>query len=80
MKMQARVGQWKSVGEGSTDILGETMPSKSKQNSLTSAVETECDPFVSWESHTRGFGSRMLQRMGYRHGQGLRADGSGLVK
>jgi hypothetical protein len=34
----------------------------------------------AWERHTTGFGSRMLAKMGYSRGHGMRADGSGLVK
>ena len=33
-----------------------------------------------WERHTKGFGSRMLAKMGYRRGDGMNADGTGLVK
>lgn len=33
---------------------------------------------VPWEQHTRGIGSKILQKMGYKYGEGLGADGKGL--
>lgn len=35
------------------------------------------EKLAAWEQHTRGFGSKMLERMGYRKGEGLGAGGRG---
>ncbi|XP_074652690.1 zinc finger CCCH-type with G patch domain-containing protein-like [Tubulanus polymorphus] len=35
------------------------------------------DRMGAWEAHTKGFGSRMMQRMGYITGQGLGKNGEG---
>lgn len=32
---------------------------------------TDAYVFGDWEQHTKGFGSRMMSRMGYRRGEGL---------
>ena len=61
MKMQARVGKWESVG-------GETIPvpSGTSKHEIpgTDTKNTEHTGLASWETYTKGFGSRMLQRMG----------------
>ena len=36
-----------------------------------SCLLTDAYVFGDWEQHTKGFGSRMLSRMGYRRGEGL---------
>ncbi|KAI8374204.1 uncharacterized protein BYT42DRAFT_499267 [Radiomyces spectabilis] len=33
----------------------------------------------SWEAHTKGFGAKMMAKMGYVHGQGLGAEGQGRI-
>ena len=64
MKMQARVGQWESVG-------GDEIPSASRTSRIeTTATDTKNAAhtgLASWETSTKGFGSRMLQRMGLSH-------------
>ena len=34
----------------------------------------------SWERYTKGFGSKMLEKMGYQEGQGLGPQGTGIVE
>lgn len=47
-----------------------------EQSLLTVAADR---PLGEWEKHTRGFGSRMMQKYGYVIGTGLGQDGAGIV-
>ena len=51
----------------------------SKPVKVTRRTETMDSKFGSWERHTTGFGSKMLQKMGWKHGQGLGTSGEGIV-
>lgn len=60
MKMQARVGKWESIG-GKTSASCTT----TTKAPATNTTNTKQKGLASWEAYTKGFGSRMLQRMGY---------------
>lgn len=51
----------------------------SKPAKVTRRTEVMDSKFGSWEKHTTGFGSKMLQKMGWKHGQGLGSSGEGIV-
>ena len=51
----------------------------SKPAKMTRRTEVMDTKFGSWEKHTTGFGSKMLQKMGWKHGQGLGSSGEGIV-
>merc|ERR1712226_480364 len=82
MKMQARVGKWESVGGTATAEVSKAGLPRAlvASQAHTSDKNTKTTGLAAWETYTKGFGSRMLQRMGYQKGKGLRSDGSGLVK
>ena len=39
----------------------------------------EIGSFGFWEKHTRGIGSRLMEKMGYVHGSGLGKEGEGRI-
>lgn len=53
-------------------VLGDR-PENTGGRSADGAVNLLTDAYVfgDWEQHTKGFGSRMMSRMGYRRGEGL---------
>lgn len=59
MKMQARVGRWESVGGQAPGI---STTSTNKEPATSAEIPKQTGP--SWEAYTKGFGSRMLLRMG----------------
>uniref|UniRef100_A0A6G3ME41 Tuftelin-interacting protein 11 (Trinotate prediction) n=1 Tax=Henneguya salminicola TaxID=69463 RepID=A0A6G3ME41_HENSL len=50
------------------------------KGSKTPQISISEDHFGSWEKHTTGFGSKMLEKMGYAQGQGLGKRGSGIIE
>lgn len=45
----------------------------------TKRAEAMDAKFGNWEKHTTGFGSKMLQKMGWTRGKGLGSSGEGIV-
>ncbi|KAI7901009.1 uncharacterized protein BX663DRAFT_515994 [Cokeromyces recurvatus] len=60
------------------------------EDDQTEAIEEDCIPeviskpvseaFGCWQAHTTGFAAKMMQKMGYVHGQGLGIQGQGRVE
>lgn len=53
-----------NIGEGSGGLL---------------LMGNQNENFGEWEQHTRGFGSKLMQKMGYVFGEGLGRDGEGRI-
>ncbi len=49
-----------------------------KQMSKVKAQPMDND-FGRWERHSSGFGTKMLEKMGWKHGKGLGSGGEGIV-
>jgi len=49
---------------------------KQMNNVRLQPMESE---FGRWERYSSGFGSKMLEKMGWRHGSGLGSTGEGIV-
>lgn len=63
---------------GTVDDYEETIHrSRLIENSLFSPVANQ--PLGEWEKHTKGFGSKMLQKYGYIVGTGLGQNGEGII-
>lgn len=52
-------------------VLGDRRENTTGGQGVQAAMPTDAYVFGDWEQHTKGFGSRMMSRMGYRRGEGL---------
>ncbi|KAK4518880.1 uncharacterized protein ATC70_009105 [Mucor velutinosus] len=68
------------MGEWSESDHGDTTDTESAVEDDPVIASRPDDTFGSWESHTTGFASRMMKKMGYIQGQGLGADGMGRLE
>ena len=58
---------------------GETSITRSATGVKLKTTTTVPVPIGTFEAHTRGFGSRMMSKMGFVEGQGLGRDGQGIA-
>ncbi|KAL9558262.1 hypothetical protein MBANPS3_001005 [Mucor bainieri] len=69
------------MGEWSESDHGDTTDTESvAEDEPVIIASRPDDAFGSWESHTTGFASKMMKKMGYVQGKGLGADGTGRLE
>ncbi|XP_020678885.1 uncharacterized protein LOC110097016 [Dendrobium catenatum] len=69
-----------SCGIMQVDSAAETIPLNSPERKpLAEVAETSSSKLGAFEMHTKGFGSRMLAKMGFIEGNGLGKSGQGMV-
>ncbi|KAH0453457.1 hypothetical protein IEQ34_017781 [Dendrobium chrysotoxum] len=69
-----------SCGIMQVDSAAEMIPLNSPEsNPLVEVAETSSSKLGAFEMHTKGFGSRMLAKMGFIEGNGLGKSGQGMV-
>ncbi|KAF1742967.1 hypothetical protein MXB_146, partial [Myxobolus squamalis] len=76
LKMLGMMGFKQGTGKGKRG-LGILEPNQRNRKHINAQSEEE---FGSWEKHTMGFGSKILQKMGFKQGQGLGKHGLGITE
>lgn len=69
--------------KGDVDVASVASGSGKEEKEAPMVVPLEraaCSPLGAWEKHTKGMGSKLMEKMGYVWGQGLGIRGNGLLE